>query len=165
MLRNRHLCYKLDRILSLTTLLPSKCQRIPITSGRGCKWSPSRFSIRPYRFLIYVNDLTDILTINHLLFADDVKLIAPRKQAAVLQSSLVASSKWSEDWEFILNPSKFEHLLFGDTFNPVTYCLTSRTSPNAQPFQTVSSVRDLGLLLNAGFSADHNVAHASQKSP
>ncbi len=48
MLRDRPLCYKLDRFLSPTTLLPSKCQRIPIASGWGCKWNPSRFSIRPY---------------------------------------------------------------------------------------------------------------------
>ncbi len=36
--------------------------------------------------------------------------------------------------------------------------------PSAQPIQTVSSVRDLGLLLHAGFSADDNVAHASKKT-
>ncbi len=29
--------------------------------------------------------------------------------------------------------------------NPVTYALKSRTSPNAQPKQTVSTARDLGL--------------------
>ncbi len=53
-------------------------------------------------FVIYVNDLSDNLTIDHLLYADDVKLIAPRKQSDALQSSLLASSKWSE---LILNPS------------------------------------------------------------
>ncbi len=68
------------------------------------------FSIRPYPFVIYVNDLTDNLTFEHLLYADDVKFIAPRKQADSLQSSLVSSSKCSEDWELILNPSKIEHL-------------------------------------------------------
>ncbi len=49
-LRNRPLCYNLDRILPPTTLLPSKCQRIPIASDKGCKWSPLRFSMRPYPF-------------------------------------------------------------------------------------------------------------------
>ncbi len=64
--------------------------------------------------------------------------------------------------ELILNPSKSEHLPIGDTSNPGTYSLTSRTSPNAQPVQTVSSVRDLGLLLNTDFSADDNVARATK---
>ncbi len=105
MLRNRPLCYKLDRILSSTTLLPSKSQRIPIASG-----VPQGSALGPILFVIYVNDLSDNLTIDHLLYADDVKLIAPRKQSDALQSSLLASSKWSEDWELIFNPSNNEHL-------------------------------------------------------
>ncbi len=72
--------------------------------------------------------------------------------------------KLPEDWELILNPSKSEHLPIGDTSNPVAYSLTSRTSPNAQPVQTVSSVRDLGLLFNTNFSADDNVARATKKA-
>ncbi len=80
----------------------------------------------------------------------------PRKQAAALQSSLIASSKWSEDWELILNPYKSEHLPVVDTSNPATYSLTSRTSPNAPTIQTVSSVRGLGYL-NTGLTADDSV--------
>ncbi len=52
----------------------------------------------------------------------------------------------------------------GDTSNSVTYSLTSRTSANAQPIQTVNSVRDLGILLNNGFGAEYNVAHATKKT-
>ncbi len=69
-----------------------------------------------------------------------------------------ACSKWSEDWELILNPSKLEHFPVGDTFNPVTYDLASRTSPNTQPIETVNTARDLWLFLNTEFTADNNVA-------
>ncbi len=85
-------------------------------------------------------------------------------QAAALQSSLIASSKWSEDWELIINPFKSEHLPDGDTSNPVAFSLTSHTSPNAQPIQAVSFVHDLELLLNAGFSTNDNVVHATKKT-
>ncbi len=71
---------------------------------------PQGSVLGPILFVIYVNDLTDNLTIDHLLYADDVKLIAPRKQLGALQSSLLASSKWSVDWTLTLNPSKSEHL-------------------------------------------------------
>ncbi len=74
---------------------------------------------------------------------------------------MVASSKWSEDWELILNPTKSEHLPVGDTSNPVTCSLTSHTSTNAQLIHTVRSVRDLGLLLITGFSADDNAARVT----
>ncbi len=58
---------------------------------------PQGSVLGPFLFVLYVNDLTDNLTIDHLLYADDVKLIAPRKQLDALQSSLLASSKWSVD--------------------------------------------------------------------
>ncbi len=80
---------------------------------------PQGSVLGPILIVIYVNDLSDNLTVDHLLYAHDVKFIAPRKQSDALQSSLLASAKWLEDWEFILNPSKSEHLPIGDTSNPV----------------------------------------------
>ncbi len=67
---------------------------------------PQGSVLGPILFVTYVNDLTDNLMLSHLLYADVVKLIAFRKQSDALQSSLLASSKWSEDLELILNPSK-----------------------------------------------------------
>ncbi len=65
--------------------------------------------------------------------------------------------------ELILNPKKIEQLPVGDTPNPVTYILTSLASSNAQPIQTVSTVLNLGLLLNTGLSADDKAARAAEK--
>ncbi len=87
----------------------------------------------PILFVIYVNYLSDNLTIDHLLYADDVKLIAPRKQSDALQSSLLARSKWSEDWALILNPSKSEHLPIGDNSNPVAYSRTAHSDGQLRP--------------------------------
>ncbi len=64
----------------------------------------------------------------------------------------------------ILNPSKSEHIPAGDTSDLATYSFTSHTSPNAQPIQTVSSVHDLRLLLNAGFNDNDDVARATKKT-
>ncbi len=125
---------------------------------------PQGSVLGPILSIVYVNDLDNNLTIYHLQYADDVKLVTPRKKAVALQSSLIAKSKWSEDWELILNPSKKEHLPFGDTSNPVTYSLTSRTSNNAQLIQTVSTAPELGLLLKTGFSPDDNVARTTKKA-
>ncbi len=90
---------------------------------------PQGSVLGPILFVIYVNELTDNLTPDHLLYADEVKLIAPRKQSDALQRSLLASSKWSEDLELILNPSKSEHLTVEDTSNPVTYSSVRLYSP------------------------------------
>ncbi len=79
--------------------------------------------------VIYINDLVDNLTIDHLLYADDAKVGAPGKRAFVFHIPLVVNFKWSECRGLIPNSAKSKHILFGDTFNPVTYTLTSRTSP------------------------------------
>ncbi len=88
----------------------------------------------------------------------------PRKKAAALQSSLVASFKWSEDWVLIPNPSKSE-LIFGDTSYSVTYSLTTCTSSNAQSIQPVNTVLELRLLLKSQFSADDSFALSTKKNP
>ncbi len=54
------------------TLLQSKCQRIAITNG-----VPQVSLLGLILLVIYVNGLTDNPTIDHLLYADDVKLIVP----------------------------------------------------------------------------------------
>ncbi len=110
MLRNRPVCYKLNWILSPTTLLPSKRQRILSQVAESASGVPQGSVLGSILFVIYVNEFNDNLTIDHLLYIDDFKLIAPRKQSDALISFLVASSKWSEDCELILNPSNSEHL-------------------------------------------------------
>ncbi len=45
-------------------------------------------ALGPLLFLIFINDLTDELTCNHLFFADDLKPISSRRQQRELRSSL-----------------------------------------------------------------------------
>ncbi len=46
---------------------------------------------------INFNDLADNMTIDHLLYADDVELIATRKKTVALQNSLASSAKFSNE--------------------------------------------------------------------
>ncbi len=53
---------------------------------------PQGSVIGPILFVIYVNDLPGRLSADSLLYADDVKLIAPRNRHDLLQSSLNISA-------------------------------------------------------------------------
>ncbi len=69
----------------------------------------------------------------------------------------------SRDWKLDLNPTKSEHLLIGNSSHFVTYTLPSSNPPNTQTLPTVSTTKDLGIVLNTRLSAEDNVVSAANK--
>ncbi len=74
---------------------------------------PQGSVLGPLPFLIFINDLENKLTCNHLFFADYVKLIAPRSQQYELRSSIEQALNWSRRWDLPINASKSHHLSIG----------------------------------------------------
>ncbi len=74
----------------------------------------------PILFLIYVNDLPNLLQEKVLLFADDVKLIFQRSHSQTLQNDLMKAYEWSKDWNLPLNESKCAFLTSGSS-RPTPY--------------------------------------------
>ncbi len=54
----------------------------------------------PLLFLLFVNDLPNVLEALALLFADDVKTVTRRTQNMNLHNSLIAA------WDLSINPAK-----------------------------------------------------------
>ncbi len=99
---------------------------------------------------IFINDLADELTCNHL---DDVKLIAPRSQQRELRSSIRQTFNWSHRWDIPLNACKNHHLSGG------TPDLRIGLSEEAagKSLQKCEQINDLGITLNAAFTPSANV--------
>ncbi len=53
--------------------------------------------IGPLLFLLFVNDLPDVLEAMTLLFAVDVKMVTRRTQNMTLHNSLTAAWDWSKN--------------------------------------------------------------------
>ncbi len=115
-------------------------------------------------YVTYVNYLPDHVSADSLLYADDVKLITPRYHHDILKNSLSISASWSKDWELDLNPNKSEHLPIGNSPQFVTSTLPSHNPPNTQTLPTVSTTKDLGIVLNSRLSAEDNVVSAAIKA-
>ncbi len=99
-----------------------------------------------------------------LRYADDVKLIAPLNCHDILQNSRNSSASWSKDWELDLNHTKSEHLSIGNSPHFVAYTLPSSNPPNTQTLPTVSTTKDLGIVLNARLNAEDNAVSAANKA-
>ncbi len=62
--------------------------------------------IGPLLFLLFVDNLPDVLGTVTLLFADDVKMVTRRLQSMNLRSSLTAAWTWTKKWDLPINPTK-----------------------------------------------------------
>ena len=64
-------------------------------------------------FLIYINDIDDVVSSKILKFADDTKLyrtVTNQDDIEILQSDLVNLCYWSEDWLMLFNIDKCKTL-------------------------------------------------------
>ena len=86
-----------------------------VINGKKSKWAevlsgiPQGSVLGPILFVIYINDLPDVLKGRVKMFADDTKVythIREQKDSEVLQEDLDNLSKWSERWQRIFNVDK-----------------------------------------------------------
>ena len=110
--------YGIDRQLYLwfRNFLTNRRQRVQIR-GSYSEWSPVISGVPqgsilgPIMFLIYVNDIPNIITSTAKLFADDTKIyrqINKVVDSIALQSDLTALDLWADRWQVKFNPSKCE---------------------------------------------------------
>ncbi len=61
--------------------------------------------VGPLQFLLLVNDLSSVIKVTALLFADGVKMVLLQSQSGLLQCSLYKVWNWSVNWKevFIVN--------------------------------------------------------------
>ena len=98
--------------------LHDRSQRVVI-HGKSSAWGsieagvPQGSVLGPLMFLIYVNDITNIVQSEIRLFADDttlyVKVDDPVQSSTMLNQDLASVSSWSNKWLVSFNPKKLKH--------------------------------------------------------
>ena len=69
-------------------------------------------------FIIYMNDITNDLESDILIFADDCSLLAsgkdPAETAAMLNRDLIKITEWASKWKVTFNAGKSKDVIFSN---------------------------------------------------
>ncbi len=117
--------------------------------------------IGPLLFLLFVNDLPDVLETMTLLFADDVKMVTRRSQSKNLHSSLTAAWNWSKKWDLPINPTKCNYLTIG---REVPLRLSFFPDGSGTPIPVSTLFKDLGVQTDNMFSPSAQCTEPANKA-
>ena len=124
---------------------------VPVTSG-----VPQGSLLGPILFLIYINDLPDLITSKVHLFADDTVVyltVESPSDGQVLQKDLDTLSGWESRWVMEFNPSKCQVVRVTASRRPINtlYYL------HGQALEAVTSARYLGVDISSGLSWNSHI--------
>ena len=138
--------------------LSNRIQRVVI-NGESSSWGhveagvPQGSVLGPLLFLIYINDIVDIVHTNIRLFADDtvfyVTVEDPQIASNELNEDMQAVSEWSREWLLTFNPKKTKEMIISkkrrNAIHPnLTY--------EGTIIENVKEHKHLGLLLKSDLS-------------
>ena len=124
---------------------------INITSG-----IPQGSVLGPVLFLVFINDLPEVIKVLIKLFADDAKLYSVVTSNADnrAQFSLNRAVDWSKVWKMIFNIIKCHHLHIGKKFTETTY--TMESDGQQVELEKVKNEKDLGVIIDQNLTfRDH----------
>ena len=115
----------------------------------------------PVLFIIFINDLPDVIESICRLFADDAKvyrLINSKRDQEQLQKDLDSLFKWSEDWLLRFNVQKCKAMQVGKVHLECEY------SMNNDKLKVENSEKDLGILFTSNLKFDKHISSIVNKA-
>ena len=148
--------------------LTNRKQRLQIR-GSYSEWSPVISGVPegsilgPIMFLIYVNDIPNIITSTAKLVADDTKIyrqINKVEDSIAFQSDLTTFDRWADRWQVKFNPSKCEVMRITHNKNKST----TRYQVSGTELRNVSNYKDLGVIMASDLTWTKHVEELVHKA-
>ena len=156
----------------LTDFLSNRKQQV-VLNGQVSTWNsvysgvPRGSVLAPLLLLIYINDLSDNLSSNVKLFADDTSLFSVihdiNISAGELNEDLKKISEWAFQWKMIFNPDatkQAQEVIFSRKIKKTTH--PPLVFNNAIVSQT-NSQKHLGVTLDLKLTFEEHLLYANYK--
>jgi hypothetical protein len=127
---------------------------------------PQGSVIGPLLFLIYVNELPNLVSCGMKMFADDTKLYRVIKQdndISTLQEDLDNLSGWSRDWLLKFNAGKCKTMHIGSRNEGHTYSMRTDSGDRVD-LESTTEEKDVGVWITNDLKSGHQCAKAAKKA-
>ena len=147
----------------ISSILLDRRQCVSI-KGSSSTWKPVESGVPqgsvlgPILFIMYVNDIPDIVKSHVWIFADDTKLFASTDQTNTLQEDSNNLMKWAELWELTFNVIKCKVIHYGQNNPESDYIM------NNNKLESVDEECDLGVNFTKDLKFSQHIAKKVNKA-
>ena len=136
--------------------LVGRKQRVGL-NGSFSSWAsvssgvPQGSVLGPVLFVIFINDMPEVVDSICQMYADDTKIFYPvdsKQSGEQLQQDLDNLMKWSHKWQLRFNAGKCKVLHLGRSNQEYTYCMKDHGSDKIENLESSEGEKDLGILVD-----------------
>ena len=125
---------------------------------------PQGSRLGPLLFIIYINDITENIESDILIFADDTSLLATGKNtkitAAIINRDLNRITEWAKKWKVNFNADKSEEIIFSNVSLPNRVPILL----NGEQVKRVNVHKHLGIYLSYNLDWSLHIHHICMKA-
>ena len=139
------------------------CEGIQSSECEVASGVPQGTVLGPLLFLLYINDMPEVVKSTTRLFADDAlvyRVIECDKDASNLQKDLDSLQDWERKWKMEFNPDKCEVLRITLKKN----IIPARYSIHGKQLQIVNKAKYLGVTLDSSLSFNDHISNICKKA-
>ena len=150
----------------IESFLSNRKQRVKVNNSYSNYSSvksgiPQGSILGPILFIIFINDLPDVVKSLCKIFADDTKIYNSHRKNSILQKDLLNLLKWSEIWQIHFNAIKCGVLHIGKKNLNHDYFIDENLT---NKLNSVTTEKDVGVIFSSNLKFDEHISNVVKKA-